>query len=174
MVYNGEFGDNTSIWLLDIGTSNHMTRKIKELFYHLDKSVKQKVRLGDDKEVDVLGRDSVAVLVHGGVKLSHGIQFVPSLAHNLLGVGQQIENGYNVKFRRSSCQIGNITNGVFFITIQKRNNLFEVEFSRSEQINMVLKGEELTDLWHRRYGHLNVQDLQYLSQYNMVLGLPEI
>lgn len=49
--------------------------------------MKHKVRLGDDKEVDVLGRGSVLTPIHGGMKLIHGIQFVPFLAHNLISVG---------------------------------------------------------------------------------------
>lgn len=85
MVYNGEVSDNSSIWLLDSGTSNHMTVK-KKLFYHLDKSVKHKVRVCDDKEVEVLGKGFVAIHVHGGVKLINRAQFVLSLAHNLLSV----------------------------------------------------------------------------------------
>lgn len=64
MVYNGEVGDNSLIWLLDSGTSNHMTRK-KELIYHLAEIMKHKVKLGDDKGVDVLGRGSMLIQVHG-------------------------------------------------------------------------------------------------------------
>lgn len=64
MVYNGEVGDNSLIWLLDSGTSNHMTGR-KNLFYQLDEKIYQKVKLGDDKEVEVLGRGSVAVYVNG-------------------------------------------------------------------------------------------------------------
>lgn len=70
MVYNVEVGDNSSVWLLDRGTSNHMIGN-KVLFSHLDENVQQTVRLGDVKEVEVLGRGSVAVHFHGGVKLIH-------------------------------------------------------------------------------------------------------
>ncbi|XP_039118662.1 uncharacterized protein LOC120254665 [Dioscorea cayenensis subsp. rotundata] len=96
MVHNGEELHNSSIWLLDSGTSCHMTSR-RELFHNLDETLRHKVRLGDDKEVDVLGKGSVAIQVCGGeTKLIHGVQFVPSLAHNLLSVGQLVEGGYDV------------------------------------------------------------------------------
>lgn len=81
------------------------------MFYYLDEIIKHKVRLGDDKEVDVLGRGSVLIQVHGVRKLIHGVQFVPSLAHNLLSVGQLIENGYDVKFSKEGCKIDNAKTG---------------------------------------------------------------
>lgn len=58
--------------------------------------------------------------------------------------------------------------------VQKRNNLFAVEFSKDEQTNLIMGREAMAELWHSRYGHLNVQDFQCLFQSNMVLGLPEI
>lgn len=109
MVHNeeaSEYVENSSIWLLDSGTSNHMIVK-RELFYQLDENMRQKVRLGDDKEVDVLSKGSVLMNVHGEMKLIHGVQFVPSLAHNLLSVGKLLESGYDVNFSRFVCKIEN-------------------------------------------------------------------
>lgn len=49
--------------------------------------MKHKVKLGDDKKVDVLGKGSVAIHVYGdGIKLLHGVQYVPTIEHNLLSV----------------------------------------------------------------------------------------
>ena len=36
------------------------------------------------------------------------------------------------------------------------------------------KKAESTRLWHRRYGHLNVQALMYLYDNELVTGLPKI
>lgn len=37
-----------------------------------------------------------------------------------------------------------------------------------------MKDEDITVLWHIRYGHLNFQVLQVLAQKCMVVGLPEV
>ena len=47
------------------------------------------VRLGDNKEVQVEGKGIVAIkTIQGKVKLLQNVQYIPSLAHNLLRVGQ--------------------------------------------------------------------------------------
>lgn len=78
----------------------------KILFYSLEESVNHKVKLGDDMEVEVLGKGSVLVKMVGGVqKLIHDIKYVPSLAHNLLSIGQLISSGYKVVFSKNVCRI---------------------------------------------------------------------
>lgn len=46
---------------------------------------------------------------------------------------------------------------------QNKNNLFPVEFTQPEQLNVVISSEESSRLWHERYGHLNFQSLQVLN-----------
>ncbi|RVW58632.1 hypothetical protein CK203_116858 [Vitis vinifera] len=60
MAYNEEVVSSNNIWFLDSGCSNHMTG-IKSLFKELDESHKLKVKLGDDKQVQVEGKGTVAV-----------------------------------------------------------------------------------------------------------------
>ncbi|XP_039131831.1 uncharacterized protein LOC120268551 [Dioscorea cayenensis subsp. rotundata] len=60
---------------------------------------RHKVKLGDDKEVEIMGISSVTVtLAEGNVKLIHGVKYVPTLAHNLLSVGLLLDRGYDVVF----------------------------------------------------------------------------
>lgn len=80
MIQKDKDGDNSHIWILDSGASSHMTGR-KDLFYHLDESHKNTVRLGDDQQMIVHGIGSIAVqLNRGEVKLIHGVKYVPSLA----------------------------------------------------------------------------------------------
>lgn len=58
--------------------------------------------------------------------------------------------------------------------IQRRKNLFPIEFSSIEQIHAVVKDEDVADLWHSRYAHLNFQGLHVLHAQNMVIGLPRV
>ena len=65
-------------WFLDSGCSNHMTG-LRFLFKELDESYKIKVRLGDDKQMQVEGKGIVAISSGGNVKLLHNVLFVPKL-----------------------------------------------------------------------------------------------
>lgn len=89
MVYQEDTKSTNDIWFLDSGCSNHMTLS-KTLFKELDESYKIKVRLGDDKQMQVegKGKGTVAVKdVHGNVKLLCNVYFIPDLTQNLLSVG---------------------------------------------------------------------------------------
>ncbi|XP_022023741.1 uncharacterized protein LOC110924002 [Helianthus annuus] len=56
MIFNMEETVKSDCWYLDSGCSNHMSGN-RELFSHLDESLKKEVRTGDDKWLEVLGRE---------------------------------------------------------------------------------------------------------------------
>lgn len=57
------------------------------------------VQLGDDKQVHVEGKGTIEIkTVQGNVKFLYDVQYVPTLAHNLLSVSQLITSGYSVVF----------------------------------------------------------------------------
>ncbi|XP_039140489.1 uncharacterized protein LOC120277700 [Dioscorea cayenensis subsp. rotundata] len=66
-----------TVWLIDSGCSNHMTRD-KSLFSSLDESVSITVRLGNNKEIKVCGEGVIAVNTSVGTqKRLEGVQYVP-------------------------------------------------------------------------------------------------
>ncbi|KAL6312715.1 hypothetical protein AAG906_024673 [Vitis piasezkii] len=52
--------------------------------------------------------------------------------------------------------------------------LFPLEVSSIEKHALVVKETSESNLWHLRYGHLNVKGLKLLSKKEMVFGLPKI
>lgn len=63
-----------------------MTRT-KEFFGTLDESWQLSVRLGDDKEISVMGEGMIAISSRDGIlKLLHNVQYVLRLVHNLLSM----------------------------------------------------------------------------------------
>ncbi|XP_039127068.1 uncharacterized protein LOC120263267 [Dioscorea cayenensis subsp. rotundata] len=103
----------------------------RSYFTELDESQKLKVRLGDDKEIEVEGRGTVAISFEGGsVKLLHDVQFVPGLAHNLLSVGQLLSRGFSVVFDGDTCSIFEKNSGELITTVRRTdNNMFLLRFS---------------------------------------------
>ncbi|KAI3507208.1 hypothetical protein L1887_22073 [Cichorium endivia] len=92
MTYGGSAEATKEIWYLDSACSNHITGT-REKFKSLDEKVKSQVRLGDDKYVKVEGKGTVAVSIGGKEKLINDVHYAPTIAHNLISVGQLIENG---------------------------------------------------------------------------------
>ncbi|KAG6392771.1 hypothetical protein SASPL_146997 [Salvia splendens] len=149
MAHSNVYGDaNERMWFVDSGCSNQMTGS-RSLFKDLDEKQKGEVRLGDDKQVSIEGRGTLAIkTVQGDVKLIHDVQYVPTLAHSLISVGQLMASGYSIVFNNKTCAI-----------TDKKS---------------VAKNDTATKLWHFRYGHLNVNSIRVLSQNEMVVGLPKI
>ena len=55
----------SSMWFVDSGCSNHMLG-IKALFKGPDEILKMKVKLGDDKEIQVEGKGTMAIKTSQG------------------------------------------------------------------------------------------------------------
>ena len=165
----------SSVWLVDSGCSNHMTGQ-KNLLRELDETQKQIVKLGDNKDINVEGKGIVSLKTsYGKVKLLHDVQFVPNLAHNLLSVGQLLENGYSVLFDGLTCSIKDRNTGRDIISTHKtKNNMFSLEITNLESLNLTVKNQQNSKLWHLRYGHLNAESLRLLSQKNLVHGISRI
>ncbi|KAL3533684.1 hypothetical protein ACH5RR_007205 [Cinchona calisaya] len=161
------------VWFLDISCCNHMT-SVQSLFKELDETYKIKVRLGDDKQVQVEGKGTVTINNGNGVKYLHNVFFVPSLSQNLLSIGQLMANGFSMMFENTSCIVKDKkTNHTVVEVSMTRNKLFPFKISYLENHAMVVKGEDETKLWYLRYGHLNIKGLKLPQQTEMARSLPK-
>jgi hypothetical protein len=61
-------------WYLDLGCSNHMSRN-KELFYTMDESFKSKIKVGDEKELEVAAKGAMEVHTKEGMKSVKNIYY---------------------------------------------------------------------------------------------------
>lgn len=93
------------MWLIDNGCSNHIPGN-KELFETLESTLQHTVRLGDGKEMKVVGIGTV-LFCSSTRKVSKltRVQYVPQLAHNLLSMGQLMLSGYSIAFLDGECKI---------------------------------------------------------------------
>ena len=89
---------------------------------------------------------------------------VPDLRCNLLSVAE-LSKDKNVVFDTHSCKILDADNKVL-VTGNRRGNLYYLG-SSSAEATAVIQGDSLEELWHRRYGHLGVQNMKKLVSENM-------
>ncbi|KAL4272302.1 hypothetical protein GQ457_13G009650 [Hibiscus cannabinus] len=176
MAYQENAASHSNIWFLDSGCSNHMTG-VKSMFNEIDETFKQKVTLGDSKQIQVEGKGNVAVKSSSGnVKLLYDVYYIPSLSQNLLSVGQLMATGYSIMFDDASCVIKDkkkIDQTIVDVRMTP-NKLFPLVISEVENHALAVKETSESRLWHLMYGHLNIKGLKLLCQKEMVFGLPRI
>ncbi|GKV51061.1 hypothetical protein SLEP1_g57737 [Rubroshorea leprosula] len=151
-------------------------RGVRSLFRNIDETVKLKVRLGDNKQVQIEGKGTIAIRTKSSIeKLIHDVYYIPNLAHNLLSVGQLVENGYLVEFHDGLCEIKCSKSNMSLAKIpMAKNKIFPLEISCLNDLALVANVKDDSKLWHMRYEHLHFNGLKLLSQKKMVYGLLSI
>lgn len=147
----------------------------EKLFVELQ-PVKQpmEVTLGDGHVLKVAGQGVVSLkmkLPDGNVRRCKllDVLYVPALAYNLLSVSKAAENGKVTKFDDDGCQILN-SNRKVIAKGTRCGSLYYLDYKADLQANVVQQ-ESKESVWHRRYGHLGVQNMQKLVRDNLVKGL---
>ncbi|KAI5342090.1 hypothetical protein L3X38_009965 [Prunus dulcis] len=163
------------IWYLDSGCSNHMTGK-EDLLVDIDRKVTAKVEMGTGQLVEVTGKGTLVVETKAGKRHIKEIMLVPGLKENLLSVGQMIEHGYYLVFGDHKVEIYNDSSHTNLVAkVQmKGNRSFPLKLQAEMHFADRAGVYHSTDLWHRRFGHLNMSSLKLLKEQDMVVGLPEI
>ncbi|KAG6522128.1 hypothetical protein ZIOFF_019265 [Zingiber officinale] len=124
------------------------------------------VRLGDNKRIQVEGKDTIAVVISDGkVKLLYNVYFVPSLAHSLLSVGQLMMGDYAIVFDNRACVISDKDSGKSIVSVQMtENKIFPLKISNVGNQAFIASEDNKSKMRHLRYGHLNIKGMQLLNQ----------
>ncbi|KAJ4710246.1 Retrovirus-related Pol polyprotein from transposon TNT 1-94 [Melia azedarach] len=80
------------VWFLDFGCSNHMCGD-KRLFCDLNKGFRQKIKLGNNTGMDVLGKGNVRLKVNDFTHVVSEVFFMLELKNNILSIGQLQQKG---------------------------------------------------------------------------------
>lgn len=84
-------------WFLDSGCNNHMTGD-KKILVEMDESVRSQVMMGNNSQVQVQHKGTVSIDTKSIKKLIFDVMYVPSLAQNLISLGQLMKRGYYAIF----------------------------------------------------------------------------
>lgn len=92
--------EQTNMWYLDSGCSNHMTGN-KNSFTKLDESIKKVIRSANGRHVTLSGKVNIATVRKDGKRVSIAdVLYVPSMTSNLISIYQLISKGYNSKLEK--------------------------------------------------------------------------
>ena len=96
---------------------------------------------------------------------------VENLKPNLLSVSQTCNQGYNCIFDSKKCEIKNKKLGkIVGISMRNANNVYILENENQSYLSMI----DESWLWHRRLGHLSLENLAKISAKEAVRDLPKI
>lgn len=148
----------------------------KKLFTNLDESREVSVRLGNDKEIEVCGVGTITINTRSGeLKQLHGVQYVSGLAHNLLSIRQLLTRGYSVMFREDKCVTSNDRTKEKIVVIPRMgNNMFPLDLTRIKRLNLAVKNQNVSEMWHKSFGHLTYKSLESLAHKKLVYSLPDL
>ena len=116
----------------------------------------------------------------GNVAISHDISIqnvmlVESLGYNLLSVSRLADFGFNVLFTEVDCQVFQRDNHKMIFTGIRRGDLYIVDFTKRTQLHTCLIAKSFEGwLWHRRLGHLGMQNLYTLVKGDHILGVRDV
>ena len=164
-------------WYIDSGASQHMSydKEMMEDYVHFANP--QKVRLGDNREVQALGKGNIWLNIKAGDKYKPvrlvDVLHVPDLAKNLFSVSVVAKRGYSIELQQSGCVILDKC-GTVLGSGMIQDNLYALDVSETNMefhdVN-VSTNEHLEDLWHQRYGHLSTNNLRLLRDQKLVSGM---
>jgi hypothetical protein len=161
-------------WLIDYGASYHMD-KDKGIFSSLNECNTKKIFIGDDRSLSVVGS--------GTIQLDNGhfndVLCVPSLSCNLLSVYQITHSGEGkiVEFSPHQVVIRDLKDPKHVLAtgiVDDITRLYKFDNFGSSSFPSVFvaHSDDLSNIWHEWFGHLNYLLLQQLCNQQMVTGHP--
>lgn len=166
--------EESNVWYLDNGASNHMTGQISK-FKELNKEITGLVRFGDGSTVTIKGRGSIVFRCKNGEeKVLHEVYYIPSLCSNIISIGQLAEEGNRVEIKGSFLRVYDIKENLLMKVQRSPNRLYKLLLESSTGNCLLSKSNNESWLWHVRMGHVNFQSLMLLNKHQMVQGLPKI
>ncbi|KAK2372692.1 putative mitochondrial protein [Trifolium repens] len=162
-------------WYMDTGCPNHLTGN-KKWLVDFDSGKSTKIRCADDKYLNAEGMGNVRVTLNNGKSaLIQNVWYVPGMKSNLMSVGQLIEKGFSVTMKDNLLKLYDRNQKLIMESEQGRNRTFKVNVRTADsECLSATSVEKDSELWHRRFGHLNFRSLGHLKSKNLVHGIPTI
>ena len=164
-------------WIINSRATCHMSTDRSQFSDYRPLDIPLGVTLGDGHHLKAVGRGSVALVLETPsakgkkCKLSD-VLYVPNLSYNLLSVSKSTDTIKSTVFTSNGCAFLN-AEGKVVATGKRIGELYYLNCRDTQQATAAKHGGGMSqeELWHRRYGHLGVQNMRKLVAEEMVVGL---
>ena len=168
-----------SSWIVDSGATCHMCHD-NDKYINMKKLDKaEDITLGDGHSVKAFGIGIVDLNVRVSDEKQQRCRlfetlYVPKLSYNLLSVSKVTRSGKSFTFTESCCHLLDEKRNVV-ATGSKVGNMYYLncidELGTTHEATICSSGETKEEIWHRRFGHLGLKNLQKLATDQLVNGL---
>ncbi|XP_024171720.1 uncharacterized protein LOC112177689 [Rosa chinensis] len=164
----------SDVWYVDNGCSRHMTGEKSWFVSFSSEFTSGSVTFGDGKKATVTGKGTVNT---PGIPNLQNVLFVEGLHANLISVSQLADDYEDVNFNKTRCIVTDNNGKNIMGGLRSKDNCYHVHANKSVEVQTCLKAktsDDVLELWHRRLGHVNFQDLLKLSHKESVRGMPSL
>lgn len=166
------YKNKNSVWLLDSGSTSHMTCNMK-IFDRLEKDQRD-ISLADKEGRKLISEGIGEVVmkqptVNNRVRLKN-VLCVPDLNTNLLSVAKFTDFGYKVEFDRNGVTIYKKKDEIHMKAVREGNGYYVKSMIINDELVTTTKEDSI---WHRRLGHGNSKVIEDMKTQDLVIGMKE-
>jgi hypothetical protein len=133
------------------------------------------VRFGDNSIIDICGRGTVVILVHGDEhRALTDVYYIPKLKTSIVSLGQLDENGCPSVIRDGYMMVWDRSNWLLAKVPQSPNRLYKVALHITQPTCLSASSTDKVWVWHERLAHQNFGALCTMSWQGLIRGMPQI
>ncbi|GJV58461.1 putative RNA-directed DNA polymerase [Tanacetum coccineum] len=159
--------NDDSSWILDSGATCHVATR-KDYYSSYTPGDFGVVRMGNTGLSRIAGIGDICLKFDTGMELVlHNVKHVPDMRLNIISTGLLDEDGYH---NSSGNGLWKVTLGSLIVARGKRESkLYMTHPKISKSIVNAVDNDDMTELWHKRLGHMSEKGMSILSKKNVYL-----
>ncbi|CAH9117929.1 unnamed protein product [Cuscuta epithymum] len=161
-----------SSWVVDSGATCHVTSQ-RDFYSSYTPGNFGNVRMGNNGQLKIAGIKDICLKFDTGIELVlHNVKHVPDMRLNLISAGLLDDDGYSNNFGNG---IWKLTRGSLIVARGKRCSKLYMTHPKifKDRVN-VMVNTDMTDLWHKRLGHMSEKGMSLLLERNVLPGVHDI
>ncbi|GJX96284.1 putative RNA-directed DNA polymerase [Tanacetum coccineum] len=125
------------------------------------------VRMGNTRLSRIAGIGDICLKFDTGMELVlHNVKHVPDMRLNIISTGLLDKDGYH---NSSGNVLWKVTLGSLIVARGKRESKLYMTYSKiSKSIVNAVDNDDMTELWHKRLGHMSEKGMSILSKKNVL------
>ena len=163
-------------WFVDSGASYHISGNMTSFVRGSMEDINPiRIMLGNGEQVEALQKGIINLRVdENKYIILHDVLYCTDMKSNLLSVLRIQEKNYKVEFENNQCKV--LQNNILVLTAPRVGSSFIMKgHLQSEKDIMALQSNcnQSLQLWHDRYGHMNLNTLKNTAKKEYVEGVPK-
>jgi hypothetical protein len=156
-------GGGHAEWILDTGTTNHMTG-VCSAFFELDTGIDGTVHFRDGSVPGIEGRGTILFKCKNGEHQAlGGVYHIPCLTANVISLGQMEEADFKILLDQGCLKIWDQRRRLLSKVPRRANRLYVLRLDIAKPVCLAVQGSSTAWRWHARFGHLNFRGLRRLA-----------